>query len=131
MRYINVLLQLTWCLPQSLISGLVWLVLCPFVKFKGYRNCLVGHLGHNWGAVTLGWLIITDNEWLNSDSYVSILNHEVGHSIQSLILGWLFIPVVSVPSLIHAVWYKKHPQANYYAFYTERWASALGGSPLR
>lgn len=128
--WLNVVLQLTWCLPQSLLSALVYLCLLPFVSFKPYRGAIVGHLGRHWGAITLGWLVLTDLDWKESNEYVQILNHEIGHSFQSLILGWLFVPVVSLPSLIHALWFKFNPKANYYAFYTERWASKLGSSSL-
>lgn len=29
--------------------------------------------------------------------------------------------------LLWALWYTKHPDTSYYAFYTERWADKLGG----
>lgn len=48
--------------------------------------------------------------------------HEMGHCVQSLILGWLYLPVIGIPSIIHALF---HKGGNYRHFYTEKWADSI------
>lgn len=122
-----------WGIPQSVISLLLYLCLAPFVDHTWYRSACFFHWGHAWGAVTLGWVVITDDDWWGSGSpqrEEGIFAHEYGHVIESAILGPLWLFVITVPSLIHAQWWKSHTEQDYYSFYTERWASKLGNSTL-
>lgn len=55
--------------------------------------------------------------------------HESGHVRQSELLGPLYLFVIGIPSGIHCVLhdtiYGRH--ANYYDFFTEKWADKLAG----
>ena len=60
-----------------------------------------------------------------------LLVHEYGHTIQSLVLGPLYLVIIGLPSV---VWmnvpalsrWRARTGTSYYAFFTERWANALG-----
>ena len=56
---------------------------------------------------------------------ITTYEHERGHSLQSLYLGPLYLFIIGIPSLLWAIWYKKHPNGSYYSFFTERWADKL------
>jgi hypothetical protein len=82
--------------------------------------------GGSWGAFTMGDKVIGDPGTLAGalPSGVSTKKHEQGHYYQNLALGPLYLPVIALPSLIHAAVSPSH--ATYEQFYTEKWASAWG-----
>lgn len=134
MRYVLTIVLYLWQLPQNLL-GLVLALLCDPVthtmKLGKHRwmEVLVNYTGwmrrgNSAYGVSLGRYIFL-YEHKNSDDMTSE-RHEYGHCMQSLILGPLYLIVIGLPSLIHAIWWKPG-KGNYYAFPTERWADKLGG----
>lgn len=143
------LLQFTWCLPQTLV-GLVVFIVCKVLKSHTlcYRGTVVSVLPNKQGSVSLGMFIMVHANPLTKETDKTkfdvydpkvkhligqaddLLRHEYGHTIQSLILGPLFLFVIGLPSIIWAGLfdgYRKKHNVSYYAFYTERWANRLGG----
>ena len=55
---------------------------------------------------------------------IPVQRHEQGHYFQNLALGPFYLPVIALPSIIHAAVNPNH--ATYEDFYTEKWASAWG-----
>lgn len=121
----SILLYL-WQLPQNLLGLLLFTILQPETThdYKGVRLHYSDRIG--WG-VSLGTHIIVSSVYRNYNGRTEL--HEWGHTRQSRILGWLYLPVVGLPSLVHAALYK--PKVNdpegYYRFFTERWADRLAG----
>ena len=127
-KYIFILLQCTWGILQTIIGGiLVMILLDKVTAFKKYRGSLVCTVlnSHMKGAVSLGYFIICF-----SPPDEKTCRHEYGHCIQSLILGVFYIFVIGIPSLIWAGCFEKYRKKHnieYYSFYTEKWANKLGG----
>lgn len=118
-----------WQLPQNIL-GLI--LLLYFRRFSQSRNWMEGDVSvfvcdAMRGGVSLGCYIFLDRFFAELDG--ETLSHELGHCKQSKMLGWLYLPVVGLPSIIHASFYKYDP-ANpngYYDFWTEAWADKIGG----
>lgn len=115
----NRLILYIWQLPQNLLGLLLRLIL------RGERciqvsNIVVFYLRSFPGGISLGNTII-----LNTADEFSA-KHEYGHCRQSKILGWFYLPVIGIPSLFHAAWWKPG-KGDYYSFFTERWPNELGG----
>lgn len=134
MSYILTFLLYFWQLPQNLL-GLLLALLCDPVTHTmnlgkhRWKEVLVNYTGwmrkgNSAYGVSLGRYIFL-YEHKNSDDMTSE-RHEYGHSMQSLYLGPLYLIVIGLPSLLHAIWWKPG-KGNYYAFPTERWADKLGG----
>lgn len=97
------LLTFTWGLLMTLIGGIVALVL-TVVGHKSYGKygcCWVFEMGHNWGGLSLGPVIITSHPH-DSD----LMKHEHGHAIQNCLFGPLFPFIVGIPSVIR-YWYRE------------------------
>lgn len=117
-----------WCLPQN-IAGLI-------VK-KVTKATPRG--SHYWFNTKIGSVSLGEYVFLCPDHYGNkkVLRHEKGHTKQSRILGWLYLPLISLPSLIWAWIYSKHGEKlkargiSYYWFYTERWADKIAGIERR
>lgn len=119
-----------WQLPQHLIAlfmCLMFRVKTDIEKFKVHSTKL--------SSFSLGEYIFLDKFDYDSlrkgeDYGWEVLLHEAGHTRQSHYLGWLWLIIIGIPSALHWLWYqyygKKHG-ANYYNFYTEKWADELGG----
>lgn len=114
-----------WCFPQML-AGLI-------VKHVTKATPNGDHYWFNaeCGSVSLGEYI-----FLCPDHYGNkkVLRHEKGHRTQSRILGWLYVPVILIPSLIHAAKFRQQtelPENKYYDFYTEKWADKIAGIERR
>ena len=111
-KVIDILLY-AWQLPQNLL-GLLLLAIYGRVTPIDFR-------GEGWRSRLP----------LMSGYYATaydVFAHERGHSIQSMILGPLYLPVIGLPSLLWAAWYRRTDRdVSYYRFYTERWADYLGG----
>ena len=133
LSFIQILLQITWGLPQTLIGGLVCL------KYSGCPHRIYrASVFTDWkrpGGISLGPFIFAEQSDNGSELDIELIRHEYGHSIQSLILGPLYLPVVGIPSLLWAnlpyfrnLRSRKH--IGYYRMFIERWASRLGGSRL-
>ena len=113
-----------WCLPQNLV-GL-------FVKHVTKATPVGDHywFKSKWGSVSLGeYIFLCPGHYGNR----KVLRHEKGHRTQSRILGWLYVPVILIPSLIHAATFNRRglPDNKYYKFYTEKWADKIAGIERR
>ena len=123
-RTIGLILYL-WQLPQNLVGLLLVSIYAPEVSFP-WRDVRLFYSKRMRGGISLGRYIIV------SDYFQEIgkqEKHEYGHCRQSMMLGPLYLPVVGLPSLLWAAFYR--PKATdpngYFRFYTEKWADRLGG----
>lgn len=138
-----------------LIAGL-WVTKQKNKGTERFRGKAIIRVKHSCpiGGVSLGEFIIL-REFLERQS-PQVKEHEYGHSIQSLILGPLYLIIIGIPSALlnlfttisfylqsldleskhgKETWeYVKEREkirvellANYYNFYTEKWADKLGG----
>ena len=116
-RFLFLLLQCTWGLPQTLVGAVLFAIFFRSRHFR-YREAVATR----WplaGGISLGLFLFVDSEL--------ICYHEYGHSLQSLILGPLYLPLVGLPSLIWAAIFKRtHPDRPYLSVYPENWAESLG-----
>lgn len=116
------LLNFTWCLPQNIIGGILYLINIKKSHIK-HKDAIVTKWNYG-GSVSLGAFIFVssyDNE---------LMVHEYGHTIQSLILGFFYLFVIGIPSIVWASCfenYRRKHKVSYYAFYTEKWANKLVG----
>lgn len=107
-----------WCFPQNLIGFIV--------KHITKAECVGDHYWFytKLGSVSIGeYIFLGIYHWGDNN----VLKHEKGHRTQSRILGWLYIPVILIPSLIHAWNFDDSDSKKYYNFYTEAWADKLAG----
>lgn len=122
---INFLLYI-WQLPQNLLGLVLVAILRPEYTYY-FCDGRLHYAKRMRGGISLGRYIIV-NEQLK-DYTGRTERHEYGHCRQSQMLGPLYLPIIGLPSLLHAAFYR-YDQANpsgYYRFYTERWADKLGG----
>lgn len=117
----------TWGLPMILLGKLVSAILrlCGF-KPKTWAACNWYAIGKNWGGISIGRTIITDDEPTED-----ILDHEFGHSIQNAMFGFLFPFIVAIPSVIRywkrEIDYKKGKELPPYdSIWFEGQATSLG-----
>lgn len=71
------------------------------------------------GGISLGQYIILSSKWKDD------VRHEFGHCLQSKMLGWFYLPIIGLPSLLHA-WLCKCKDHDYTDFWCEKWADKLG-----
>lgn len=96
------ILSFTWGLPMTLIGLISALVLILMgYKPKSWGGCLSFNVGKNWGGVSFGIVMITDE----SDR-VSAKNHEFGHALQNCRYGFLMPFIVCIPSAVR-YWYRR------------------------
>lgn len=127
------LVQCTWGLLQTVLGFLLFLR-----HIRGPHRIYRGAVVTGWpgrGGISLGlYVFVPDSLWREDGDAkrdTRILMHEYGHTIQSLILGPLYLLTIGLPSFL---WCnlpamrrrRKEQGISYYAFYTERWADALG-----
>ena len=119
-KFFNIVIKAllwVWQFPQHMCA-LVYLNK-PFDKVD---NPVMHYERHGWsyeGAVTLGEYIFT-----NKNVSVKTLMHEYGHVIQSRMLGPLYLLVIGLQSIVHAM---LHDDIKPYShFWTESWADRLG-----
>ena len=115
--------QFTWGLPQTLCGLFVFLA--SEGKTDSYR-CAVCKAWSHGSGLSLGLFL-----FVPEGASGRITAHEYGHSLQSLILGPFYLPVIGLPSLIwcvnkQAIRYRKEKKKDYFSFYTEKTADALG-----
>jgi hypothetical protein len=111
-----------WELPQNLVGLLLTCLLAPGQK-QPYRDARILRTEKMNGGISLGRYIIVSS--LFSDSQTEL--HEWGHTLQSRMLGPLYLPIIGLPSLLWAIWWKPGKKRSYFSFYTERWADRLAG----
>lgn len=114
------LVKFLWQLPQNLI-GLLLIKVVRADTIKRVDGKRIWYSEKMKGAVTLGEYIV-----INMDKYylapTSTERHELGHYQQSLIFGWLYLFIIGIPSIIHAI---LHKGGDYGHFYTEMWADEV------
>ena len=117
----------TWGIIMTLIGYVVYAVLrCVGFKPEKVGPCSHFKIGKNWGGISLGLTIITDDE-----PNKHILDHEFGHSIQNAFFGPLFPFIVAMPSVIRywkrEIDYKKGKELpDYDSIWFEGQATELG-----
>lgn len=140
-RFLFVLLQLTWGLPQTFLGFLFFL---RFIKYP--HTIYKGAINTKWkydGGISLGLFIFTPDEAAPSrllsyggDAEKSAAScermrvHEFGHCIQSLMLGPLYV----FPGLCSVMWSRARRYRTmrirfgvpYSFFWVESWADRLG-----
>lgn len=93
-------LNCTWGCIMVIIGAIAALYLkCRRYNSTVYGGCRHFVVGKDWGGVSLGLIIITDDT-----TSVSAMNHEFGHSIQNAIYGILFPFIVAIPSAIRSIY---------------------------
>lgn len=110
--------------------GLILLLLHRREPRENYR----GSIAVRWkrrSSVSLGMFLFLAPSCRPFSTPEELLRHEYGHSVQSLLLGPLYLIVVGIPSVLWArlprcVRKRQREGISYSAFYTERWADALG-----
>ncbi len=121
--------QATWGIFQTLLGAALFLGNLA-VSHKAKRYFFHGAAVTEWGcggSVSLGAFVFVSRR--GNMPKTELLSHEYGHCIQSLILGALYLPVIGLPSLIWAGFFRKFRIRKgilYDTFYTERWANFLG-----
>lgn len=134
MKLIDILLFI-WQLPQNL-CGIIYKYISrdnriSIIENNDSRsvNAKV-YLQKSSGGVTLGQYVFINQDYTDKDI---IIKHECGHVKQSKILGPLYLIIIGIPSILHAMlnnyigccW--KNGEYNYYHFYTEKLANKLMG----
>lgn len=122
-----------WQLPQN-VCGLVWRLLnvnntiaLIATKESNDVGAKVYLMKNSSGGVTLGKYIFITQNFKDQEA---VIKHECGHMKQSKILGPLYLIIIGLPSISHALLNtligccKKHKEG-YYHFYTEKWANKL------
>ena len=111
-----------WQLPQNLLGWLLTRVMAPGKTYR-YQDARILLSARMWGGISLGWYIILSDRM----DHPSCVLHEWGHTRQSRMLGPLYLPVVGLPSLLWALWWRPTRSVSYFSFFTERWADRLAG----
>jgi len=115
------LLLILWELPQTILA--LFLMLFRKQDKKIFKDTSV-YKYNMMGGISLGRFIFL-SERLYDDEF--IITHEYGHSLQSKILGPLYLIVIGIPSILHAMTYNRKSGRDYYSFWTEKWANKLVG----
>lgn len=119
------LCQWTWGLLQTAAGAALYLYRLA-VSPRARRSLFHGAVVTEWeygGSVSLGMFIFV------SGGSAELISHEYGHCVQSLILGVLYFPIIGIPSIIWAGFFRKFRKKRkipYESFYTEKWAELLG-----
>jgi hypothetical protein len=138
---LNMLLW-TWCLPQTILGELFYLIFKLRKKIiSNYKfNRMLGSVVNmKASTITLGrrqfintlYMIFFQNkfyEW-GIKQYIQSQQHSYGHWIQSLIFGPFYLPFIAFPSFIYSLYCKVNwwNVVRFYKFYTEKWADKIGG----
>lgn len=128
-KVIKEILFWTWCLPQTLIGFILYVIFEGKIKHlttqKKQYQYYIYKLKN--GSISLGKYILL-TKYREND--VETIKHEYGHQIQSYILGPLYLLLIGLPSLLWACIFWNPNKHSYYWFYTEKWANKLGGVEL-
>lgn len=139
LKYIYILIQLTWGFLQSLL-GFILFIININQKHYFYHGAIIT----KWqtrSSISLGLFVFVTQEPYFTDKFKNeftkeelanrLLVHEYGHTIQSLILGPLYLIIMGIPSTIWGFSpslnkKRKEKQISYFSFFTEKWANHLG-----
>lgn len=122
------MLKWLWELPQNL-CGMLWReinvdnIITIVENGTSVLNGATVYLMRKGGNVTLGKYIFINQDYTDKSL---VIKHECGHVRQSKKLGPLYIPLIGIPSLIHAmindfIGCCSKSEDGYSHFYTERW----------
>lgn len=139
-RVLYTLWQCSWGLPQTL-AGAVLFLLHRRDRHFAYHGAVVTRWRRS-SSVALGLFVFVADapryrrlrEGCTPEAlFARLLVHEYGHTLQSLLLGPLFLPVIGLPSAVWGSWpalrqRRRQCGVPYCAFFTEKWANALGKS---
>ena len=111
-----------WQLPQNLLGWVLMRVMAPGTLYRqdGVRILRSARMR---GGISLGRYIIVSDRMYHPD----LVQHEWGHCRQSRLLGPLYLPLIGLPSLLWAAWWRPARSRSYFSFFTERWADKLAG----
>ena len=122
MNKTEILLNFTWCLPQTIL-GLIWFLAMKQAGqiktgylYLGMKHSLYKNIRY---GLCLGYYTFSPNIFKK-------VRHEYGHYRQSLMLGPLYLIAIGLPSLAWVLTYRMFGKP-YSWFYTEKWADYLGG----
>lgn len=108
-----------WQLPQNLL-GLILSLLYPGYTIHNINEITVRINPKFYGGISLGKYI-----FLSRENKIDI-KHEIGHTKQSKLLGPLYLVIIGIPSIIHALVHGSWcHEDSYYDFWTEKWADKL------
>lgn len=143
--FLNNIIYWTWCLPQSILGAIIYLIVKIIDKdleeFRYKTGVWLVRTEKLGGGVSLGYFIFSfdyedDAENKNTkmtqwriDAQKRFDNHEWGHTIQGFIFGPLYLLIIGIPSILWAILgrnYRKKNNISYYSFYTEKWADKIG-----
>lgn len=122
LEFIKDILLYLWQLPQNLLGLGMMRAMAPGEE-RLFRGCRVLRSEKMRGGISLGKYIVISKQL----SSPVIERHEWGHARQSRLLGPFYLPIIGLPSLLWAAWWKPGMKVDYFAFYTERWADRLAG----
>lgn len=111
-----------WQIPQLLVGLVMWI-------FLGKKELVADrHFNFCWKAKRmLGGISLGPISFVSTREGEEGIAHEVdGHTVQSKLLGWLYLPVIGLPSLIHA-WFYERGESCYYDYWCEKWANKFAG----
>ena len=130
MRYLPyIIIQLTWGIIQSLAGFFVFLA-CSRRKHCFFHGAVLTEWNSMY-SLSLGMFIfVSSPEKVSPETYRELCLHEYGHTIQSLFLGPLYVPLISIPSMIWCVLpyfdrYRAENNVGYYDFHVEKGANVL------
>ncbi|MBE5785260.1 MAG: hypothetical protein E7330_05610 [Clostridiales bacterium] len=132
-KYIYILLQCIWGLPQTLLGALLFLRYskAAHTRFRG----AVMTFWPRRGGVSLGLFTFVPDEANepSPEKLSSLAAHEYGHTLQSLMLGPLYLLIVGIVSFLWANLpffrrLRRERGIPYSRCYTEKWADRLGGA---
>lgn len=128
--FLNIILQCTWGILQTLVGAclLLWCVIfCKQKPFILHGDTIACVLPNKTGSLSVGLFVFLHPK-AAQDEYVK--NHEWGHTRQSLILGPLYLLIIAIPSMIWCNCFRQYREKNnvsYFVFYTEKWANKCAG----
>lgn len=107
------LLSFTWGLLHTLVGLFVFLFVVIFMRNKVKLSVQYGRIKVNFpegrfGGVSLGIVYMTGR----TDS-VRLNQHELGHTIQNIYFGPLFLPLIGIPSIVRAAFWRKIRDKHY------------------
>lgn len=140
-RFLFVLVQLTWGLPQTLLGLLLYLYWLPRVTTRyAYHGAIVTEWACG-GGISLGLFVFVSAKagryqvegriLTEAESKRGVRVHEYGHCVQSLLLGPVYLMAVGLPSYLWANLprlrrLRREKGVSYYAIWPEKQANALG-----
>ena len=132
MKIVTRLVYWTWCLPQTILGALFFVVLRTLdkeIRLSKYEQyTVVAESRYVLGGVSLGMYILIRSIGLSTKERERLLRHELGHIRQSLLLGPLYLILIGIPSIIWVSAKKLglFPKIPYSWLYSEKWADTLG-----